>query len=66
MDGLRGCEKNQFPGELYNLLDDPAQRRNLYGEKPDMVRRLKALLEEYKAQGRSTPGSTIKNISASE
>ena len=29
----RGYAKNEFPGELYNLKDDLAQRRNLYGEK---------------------------------
>jgi hypothetical protein len=26
----RGYMKNKFPGELYNLHDDLAQRRNLY------------------------------------
>ncbi len=62
----RGYTKNEFPGELYNLHDDLAQRRNLYGEKPDVVRRLKALLEKYKTEGRSTPGPPIKNNPASE
>ena len=51
----RGYTTNRFAGELYNLRDDPAQRRNRYGDEPDMVRRLKALLEKYKAEGRSTP-----------
>ncbi len=51
----RGYTNNEFAGELYNLRDDLAQRHNLYGEKPDVVRRLKALLEKYKAEGRSTP-----------
>jgi len=62
----RGYTKNEFPGELYNLQNDLAQRRNLYGEKPDVVRRLKALLEKYKTEGRSTPGQPIKNNPASE
>ena len=62
----RGYTKNEFPGELYNLRDDLAERRNLYGEKPEVVRRLKALLEKYKAQGRSTPGPPIKNAPVSE
>ena len=57
---------NQFPGGLYNLGDDLPQRRNLYGEKPEVVRRLKALLEKYKASGRSTPGPSIKDPPASE
>ena len=34
---------------------DPAQHANLYAERPDDVRRLKALLERYKAEGRSVP-----------
>ena len=62
----RGYTKNQFPGELYNLLDDLAERRNLYGEKPEAVRRLKALLEKYKAAGRSTPGPPMKRTPALE
>ena len=52
----RGYETNAFPGELYNLKDDLVQRRNLYGEKPGTVKHLKALLEKYKADGRSTSG----------
>ncbi len=62
----RGYTKNEFPGELYNLRDDLPERRNLYGEKPEVVRRLKALLEKYKAAGRSTPGPPMKNTPASE
>lgn len=52
----RGYQTNQFPGELYNLRDDLVQRRNLYRENPEVVKHLKALLEKYKADGRSTPG----------
>ncbi len=62
----RGYTKNEFPGELYNLHDDLIQRRNLYGEKPEVVRRLKALLEKYKAAGRSTPGPTLKDSPVSQ
>lgn len=51
----RGYTTNPFPGELYNLQDDLIERRNLYGEKPEVVQRLKTLLEKYKADGRSTP-----------
>jgi len=52
----RGYTPNPFPGELYNLTDDLSQRKNLYGEKPEVVARLKSLLEKYQAEGRSTPG----------
>jgi arylsulfatase A len=62
----RGYTKNEFPGELYNLRGDLTQRRNLYGENPEVVQRLKALLEKYQAQGRSTPGPPMKNTPASE
>lgn len=51
----RGYKPHSFPGELYNLRTDPAQRHNLYGERPDMVERLKSLLERYKTGGRSAP-----------
>ena len=37
------------------------ERRNLYAEKPEVVRELKALLEQYKRDGRSTPGARQKN-----
>jgi arylsulfatase A-like enzyme len=62
----RGYTKNEFPGELYNLRDDLEQRRNLYGEQPKEVQRLKSLLERYKAARRSTPGPPMKNTPASE
>ncbi len=35
---------------------DMAEGRNLYGERPEVVKRLKELLEKYKRDGRSTPG----------
>ncbi len=47
---------NKFPGVLYDLSQDLAERRNLYGEHPEVAQRLKALLEKYKREGRSTPG----------
>lgn len=52
----RGYKSNPFPGELYDLNDDLPQRKNLYAENSEVVARLKALLQKYKANGRSTPG----------
>ncbi len=49
------------PGELYNLRDDLAQRRNLYAEQPERVRELKSLLAKYIDEGRSTPGKAQRN-----
>ena len=43
------------PGQLYHLQDDPAELTNLFDEKPDVVRRLTALLDTYKRDGRSAP-----------
>ena len=41
------------PGQLYNLDTDPGERNNLYFERPELVKELKALLEETKRSGRS-------------
>jgi len=41
------------PGQLYNLDDDPGETRNLYNERPEIVKELQALLAETKASGRS-------------
>jgi arylsulfatase A len=43
------------PGQLYQLADDPAEERDLWGRRPDIVQRLTALLEKYKREGRSAP-----------
>jgi len=37
------------------LDDDPAEQNNLFDKHPAIVKRLTALLERYKKQGRSTP-----------
>jgi arylsulfatase A len=42
--------------QLFDLAADPSERRNVYREHPDIVKRLSALLEKYIAEGRSTPG----------
>ena len=57
----RGYFPHDQPGELFNLREDPAQRHNRYAEKPQVVSELKALLEKYKTEGRSTPGAAQKN-----
>jgi arylsulfatase A len=57
----RGYQAHHEAGELYDLRQDISQRRNLYAEKPDVVKRLKELLEKYQRDGRSTPGPAQKN-----
>jgi arylsulfatase A-like enzyme len=41
------------PGQLYNLAEDPAESRNLYAEKPEVVARLSDLLKKCRDGGRS-------------
>ncbi len=43
------------PGQLYNVKDDFKETTNLYEDRPDVVERLTALLDKYKAQGFSRP-----------
>ena len=50
-DELNGYIPNPHPGELYNLKDDLAQKKNLYGEKPDIVADLKDRLDRVRAKG---------------
>ena len=40
-------------GQLYNLSNDPGERNNLWDQHPEIVQRLKKLLENYKSQGHS-------------
>jgi arylsulfatase A-like enzyme len=51
----RSYRPHDQPGELYNLREDLAQRHNLYAAKPEIVDRLKILLERAKREGRTRP-----------
>jgi len=42
-------------GQLYDLDVDPGETKNLYCERPEIVKELKALLDRSKASGRSRP-----------
>jgi arylsulfatase A len=44
-------------GQLYNLKDDPGQTKNLWLAQPEQVRRLVALLEKSKNDGRTRPAA---------
>lgn len=46
------------PGQLYDLKNDPGQTRNLYFERPDLVRHLRDRLEAIRKSGRSSPERT--------
>ncbi len=43
------------PGQLYDLVADPGETRNLYFQHPDVVSRLQRLLQDAKRTGRSAP-----------
>jgi arylsulfatase A-like enzyme len=49
------------PVQLYNLETDPKEQNNLYEQHPEIVEELLAILKEYVAKGRSTPGTPQKN-----
>jgi len=43
------------PGQLYDLKNDPSETKNLYHQHPNIVKRMKAKLDQFVASGRSTP-----------
>jgi len=47
--------------QLYDVSIDAAESKNLQSENPDVVARLTKLLEQYVANGRSTPGPSQTN-----
>ena len=49
------------PIQLYNVADDPAEAKNIQAQHPEIVQRLRAQLEKYISEGRSTPGPVQLN-----
>jgi hypothetical protein len=49
--------------QLYDLANDISERTNVQAQHPEVVERLTKLLEEYVADGRSTPGPAQSNTS---
>ena len=43
------------PGQLYNLVQDPGETHNLYFEYPEIAKKLKDQIEQFKTSGRSAP-----------
>src|SRR5262249_7760634 len=53
--------KDAPPIQLYDLINDIGEKKNVQAEHPEIIERLKKLLEKYVADGRSTPGAPQKN-----
>ena len=54
------------PMQLYDLSRDPAETTNLASKHPQVVAELRALLQRYVDDGRSTPGPRQRNDAAVE
>lgn len=61
MKDERGYTNHNQPGELFNVREDLPERHNRFADQPQLVGELKALLQKYKREGRSTPGKLQKN-----
>ena len=48
------------PGQLYNLDDDPGETNNLYFQRPETVKKLKAILDASKENGRSNQRKELR------
>jgi arylsulfatase A len=57
----RGYATETTSGELYNLREDTAERKNHFADEPERVRELRQLLAKYQRDGRSTPGAPQSN-----
>ena len=52
-DAANGYSANPNPGELYNLREDLAEKKNLYASQPEKVKELTALLEKVRSKGQA-------------
>jgi arylsulfatase A len=44
-----GAKSVNFDGELYNLITDPVEQNNLFGQRPDVVKRLLAFADDIRS-----------------
>jgi arylsulfatase A-like enzyme len=54
-------KQNLPPVQLYDLSTDIAESKNVAADHPEIVEQLRALLNRYITEGRSTPGAAQKN-----
>lgn len=62
----RGYTPHDWPGELFDLRDDIAERKNLYGEHPEIVAELSRLLDQIKLAGDTGEHSSASATCESE
>ncbi len=55
----RGYQPHNFPAELFNLNDDISERKNCYGEQPEIVAELAEILSQVKRSSHSTGASQL-------
>ncbi len=55
VDEANGYTKNDQPGELYHLREDPGQKHNRFAELPDKVAELRAELQRIRGNGEVRP-----------
>ena len=53
----RGYIPHNFPAELYDLKTDIGERKNCYGEQPEIVGELMEILSQIKKSSHSTGAS---------
>jgi arylsulfatase A-like enzyme len=61
-DGPPSKDTSLPEGQLYNIIQDFGETNNLYEKRPEIVKRLTALLDKYLAEGRSTPGPRVEPL----
>jgi arylsulfatase A len=54
------------PFQLFDVVDDPAEKTNVLAEHPEIVQRLGHLMRDYIVNGRSTPGEPQQNTPTEE
>jgi arylsulfatase A-like enzyme len=54
-DGPESKDTRLPAGQLYNMAQDPGEEHNLYDERPEVVKRLRARLDKFLSEGRSAP-----------
>lgn len=62
----RGYVPHDFPGELFDLRTDVAEKENLYGKHPEVVRELSHILAQAKMEGQAGHSSADDTTLLSE